>query len=525
MIPRLIHQTWKSEQLPPKVAPFANSWQRHNPSWERILWTDRMLLTFVSEHYPHLFELYCSYSNPVSRADAARYMLLHKFGGFYADIDVECLAPLDPIANETRAVLCHEPPSHWPMHAPYRSHPFLIFNGVMAGPADHPLWTRLLERLPLSRYGDDVLDQTGPCFLTGIYLDFEDKASIALHNSQLFTPTDSQNRQSPPYGSEAPEPLTRHDWQCSWWTPDRSVKSFRNKLKTGIRRTIHRWHAGKILSLEDALKKFDTSVIGRPPPAGERVAVLVPARNAIGDIDGFIDAISKIDLNKSKTKIVFCEGDSTDGTFDLLNKRAAGLREQYREVVVLKKDVGTRVARDQRWNKKLQRTRRAGIAVVRNYLIDHGLDDTDDWALWIDVDMWKLPPDLFQKLRQSAGRIVAPNCVKFSGGPTFDLNTFVSNWQYEPDFYYKHVKGGLFQPPARARGRLHLDQLRHTARVELDAVGGTTLLVDASLHRAGLRFPEVPYKDLIETEAFGLLAKDVGVRPIGLPQLEVFHVP
>ncbi len=59
----------------------------------------------------------------------------------------------------------------------------------------------------------------------------------------------------------------------------------------------------------------------------------------------------------------------------------------------------------------------------------------------------------------------------------------------------------------------------------LDGVGGTMLLVDAALHRGGLRFPELPYDHLIETEAFGRLANDCGITPIGLPRVEVMHVP
>lgn len=59
----------------------------------------------------------------------------------------------------------------------------------------------------------------------------------------------------------------------------------------------------------------------------------------------------------------------------------------------------------------------------------------------------------------------------------------------------------------------------------MDGVGGATLLVDASLHRGGLRFPELPYKELIETEAFGVLAGDLGIKPVGLPNVEVLHVP
>jgi hypothetical protein len=40
-----------------------------------------------------------------------------------------------------------------------------------------------------------------------------------------------------------------------------------------------------------------------------------------------------------------------------------------------------------------------------------------------------------------------------------------------------------------------------------------------------LRFPEIPYRDLLETEGFGALARDLGVIPIGLPRVEVRHVP
>jgi hypothetical protein len=60
--------------------------------------------------------------------------------------------------------------------------------------------------------------------------------------------------------------------------------------------------------------------------------------------------------------------------------------------------------------------------------------------------------------------------------------------------------------------------------VALDGVGGTMLLVDASLHRGGLRFPEMPYRDHIETEGLGLLARDLGVGAIGLPQVEILNV-
>lgn len=525
MIPRIIHQTWKGETLPEKAAPFAGSWSRLNPGWERILWTDRMLTAFVASEFPHYFDVFCSYPHGVCRADAARYMLMHKFGGLYADIDVECLAELSSLVDETRVVMCHEPPVHWPLHAPYRGHPFVLFNGVLASPPGHPFWAHVLSLLPRTRHATDILDIAGPCMLTGAYLSFADKDGIVLHGCHLFTPTDSDQRACPPYLDATPAPLTRHHWHTSWWQHESGKGQFKRSMRYRYRRWRHGRTRGPVLDPAAAQRAVDPAVLSRPVPTGERVAILVPVRDAESEIDGFVEAAAALDLPREKLKLVFCEGDSADGSRARLEAAAAKARDRFRDVLVLKKDVHTHIPRETRWARNLQRARRGGLAVVRNHLIDHGLDETDDWALWIDVDVWKFAPDIFQTLRAANARIVAPNCVIHPGGPTHDLNSFISTWDYPKDFYYQHVRDGLFQPPARARGRLHLDCVRHSERVELDGVGGTMLLVDASLHRGGLRFPEIPYKDLIETEGFGVLARDVGVRAVGLPQVEVLHVP
>lgn len=525
MIPRLIHQTWKTETLPQPHAPLAASWQRFNPGWERVLWTDEMLLSFVFENYPGHFEVFCSYRNPVSRADAARYMLLHKFGGLYADIDAECMADLSPIADEGRVVLCHEPPSHWPLHAPYRRHPFVLFNGVMASPPGHPFWTHVLDLLPQTRHATDVLDIAGPCFLTGAYLSFRDKESIAVHPSQLFTPTDSSQNAVPAYGDSNPAPLTRHLWQGEWWKADRRRRSLMRSIRYRVRRWHHLRTRGPVLDPEEAQGNIDPAALARPAPTGDRVAILVPLRDAVAYLDGFMKAVCALDLPRETTKLVFCEGDSTDGTPEKVRSIIAAAGSRFREIRLLKKDLGNSVTRQNRWEPKRQRNRRGGLAVVRNHLIDHGLDETDDWALWIDADIWKFPTDIFQTLRGAGARIAVPNCVLYPGGPTYDLNTFVTYKDYPPDFYYKHIRNGLFQPPLKHPGRLFLDGLRHSECVEVDGVGGTMLLVDASLHRGGLRFPELPYKDQIETEGFGILARDVGVRAVGLPKVEILHIP
>lgn len=105
------------------------------------------------------------------------------------------------------------------------------------------------------------------------------------------------------------------------------------------------------------------------------------------------------------------------------------------------------------------------------------------------------------------------------------MNSFATLRKPRDYRYYRALRGGLYQPPAKENTRLYLSDLRHLDSVNLDGVGGTMLLVDAALHRGGLNFPEIPYRFLLETEGFAALANDLGVVPLGLPKIEVLHVP
>ena len=53
--------------------------------------------------------------------------------------------------------------------------------------------------------------------------------------------------------------------------------------------------------------------------------------------------------------------------------------------------------------------------------------------------------------------------------------------------------------------------------------GATMLLVKADLHREGVVFPTFSYKLHIETEGLAYLARDMGYKSWGLPNLEIFH--
>lgn len=520
MIPPILHQTWKTDSVPARFQGYVESWKRHHPDWTMMFWNDRMLLEFVAEHYPDFLATFCGYFSGVLRADAGRYLLLYHFGGVYADIDCECVAPFDPLLDEDRIVFCKEPDTHALVQADFRGLPYLLFNGTMASPPRHPFWLEVLSLLPGLAHAKEALDATGPCVLTSAQLGYGDQSAFAIHPAALFTPVDSSGRKD---GSGAPT-LSIHHWAGTWWSK-RPEPRWRDRFRDHFYRTWY--HLTRGAHLDEAATKASVSpaALSAPHPAGQNIAILVPLRDAADHIQPFLDLLQALDYPKDRIKLAFCEGDSSDGSWERLEAAVAPLADSYRGIVLLQKHVGTSLDRSKRTKPRQQLERRGAIAKVRNHLIDHGLDADDDWALWIDIDVWKFPRDIVSRLITSGHRIAVPHCVKIAGGDSFDLNSFITIRPQKDYRYYRDIRGGLYQPPAKSMSRLYLSDVRHLDSIGLDGVGGTMLLVDAALHRGGLRFPEIPYRDLIETEAFGVLANDLGIRPVGLPKLEILHVP
>ena len=105
-IPRIIHQTYSTTHLPLKFA----AWQKscidiHGPSWRYKLWTDADIDRLVDREFPWLKKRYSSFRNWINKVDLARYMILYKYGGFFIDLDIECLAPLDRFAQMGGAII------------------------------------------------------------------------------------------------------------------------------------------------------------------------------------------------------------------------------------------------------------------------------------------------------------------------------------------------------------------------------------------------------------------------------------
>ena len=214
------------------------------------------------------------------------------------------------------------------------------------------------------------------------------------------------------------------------------------------------------------------------------------------------------------------ESDSVAGTYTLVEESLPALQAEFAKAKLFKRDYAYRSVWP-RWERSQQLKRRSILAKSRNYLLAQALEG-EDWVLWIDVDVARWPEDVIEQLLAVGKKIVVPNCLAEGSGETFDYNTFKLKPGAENLDWSLYIVDGILQPP-RGYGRLYLSDLRQYDRVEVDAVGGTMLLIHADIHREGLVFPTFSYKFHIETEGLALMAKDMGYRCWGLPNLEIFH--
>jgi mannosyltransferase OCH1-like enzyme len=96
-IPKIIHQTWKTDRIPEAWQPWTRTWRVFHPDWQYRLWADEDNRRFVETHYPDFIETYEGFSYNIQRADAVRYLILYKLGGLYVDLDFECLRPVNDL--------------------------------------------------------------------------------------------------------------------------------------------------------------------------------------------------------------------------------------------------------------------------------------------------------------------------------------------------------------------------------------------------------------------------------------------
>ena len=74
LIPKIIHQTYKSMRVPEAMKPFMASWRLKNQDWEIRFYDDAACLSFVQREFPEYLEAYKALPKDVERSDFFRWV-------------------------------------------------------------------------------------------------------------------------------------------------------------------------------------------------------------------------------------------------------------------------------------------------------------------------------------------------------------------------------------------------------------------------------------------------------------------
>ena len=163
-VPRLIHQTWKTAEVPAEYYPYVDTVRRLHPGYDYKLWTDADNRRLIADDFAWFLDTYDGYRHAIERADAIRYFLLYAYGGVYVDLDMEFLKPMDDLLRS------EEPQIFFSLEAGPSIFQTVVSNAFMAAPKAHPFFLHVIESLARVKGSDitfaDVFRNTGPDMLT-----------------------------------------------------------------------------------------------------------------------------------------------------------------------------------------------------------------------------------------------------------------------------------------------------------------------------------------------------------------------
>lgn len=178
-IPHILHQTYVSTRVPRALHKIMQSWQKLQPRWAYSFHSDADNAKLIGSHYRWLLPVYMRLSG-VQKADMARYVYMHHFGGVYADLDVKLLRPLRPLLTEqwdrhnASVLLGQEPIAHAALlEGKFRQ----VCNAIIASSKGHPFWLLVLQRAAAAAQATaDPPGSTGPRMLEQVYEEWARRA-------------------------------------------------------------------------------------------------------------------------------------------------------------------------------------------------------------------------------------------------------------------------------------------------------------------------------------------------------------
>ena len=208
-IPRIIIQVWVQKDggapmIPVEQVQYMNKFRELNPSFEHMFFNGNDIDQFFKDNYLEYYNTYTRLPFFIQKLDFFRYLAIYHYGGFYFDMDVEPLKPLDgDILNHSAVFPVDEYASALGCQTPRMNSYCLVGQNFLLGQyafgttAKHPFMKFLVDRIKqnLENYIKTaerinqsdrgslhyfVYKTTGPDFVTDCYVQYQNKELLYI---------------------------------------------------------------------------------------------------------------------------------------------------------------------------------------------------------------------------------------------------------------------------------------------------------------------------------------------------------
>jgi len=208
IIPKNIIQVWidfdkklgTSKEYPKHYNSYVKSVKRINPTFNYMFFNETKIENFLKTEYPEYYVTYTKLPVNIQKVDFFRYIAMYHYGGFYFDLDITALEPLDelvsyecvfPIDNFINPDMCS---SNRYKEYCKKNMDFLLGQYAFGAKPRHSFFRILIDGIhknidqyihtfktqKYEVFEDYVYETTGPDYVTTQYMNYGKKESITI---------------------------------------------------------------------------------------------------------------------------------------------------------------------------------------------------------------------------------------------------------------------------------------------------------------------------------------------------------
>lgn len=249
---KILHITWKNEDLSEKQNFILKRWSILNPNLKIKYYTDNTNEQFVKSNYPEYEPVINKIDRIVMKLDFIRLLYVYHYGGIYSDFDVLPLKSIEPLLDLNEVVICEEDKRNAKNFNVER----ILSNAIIIAKPKSNFIKHLIDDIVSnidspkinSKNPNDILEMTGPLFFNRAYSSYGNKHEITILDNLYFNPMTFYDIKEGKINNNIEFSFLIHLYDGTWWQEEHnSSLEYLNKLI--------KIHDGLILHYNEDYKK------------------------------------------------------------------------------------------------------------------------------------------------------------------------------------------------------------------------------------------------------------------------------